>query len=109
MNRPMKSHYSQIHAALILFLFAFSCILQSAENKPKNGEVIRLWKTTPPAPNLQLPPEKDTTKPGDNLVAERRVIRTGNVSTPTLTVHRPEQSNPTELPLSFAPVVDITF
>ena len=92
MNRPMKSHYSQIHAALILFLFAFSCILQSAENKPKNGEVIRLWKTTPPAPNLQLPPEKDTTKPGDNLVAERRVIRTGNVSTPTLTVHRPEQS-----------------
>lgn len=51
-------------------------------------EVIALWQGTPPAPNMDLPAEIDTTKPGDNLVAGKRVIRTGNVSDPTITIYR---------------------
>jgi acetyl esterase/lipase len=53
------------------------------------GETIPLWQDTPPAPNMELAEEIDTTKPGDNLVAGKRLMRIGNVSHPTLTVYRP--------------------
>ena len=33
--------------------------------------------------------EKDTTKPTDNLIAGKRLIRLGNVTQPTLTIYRP--------------------
>ncbi len=36
-----------------------------------------------------LPAEADLTKPTENLVAGRRVIRLGNVSSPTIEVYRP--------------------
>ena len=76
--------------ALVFLISAQLGSLQSAEIQKGDHEIFRIWESNPPAPNLQLPPEKDTTKPGDNLVAGRRVMRTGNVSTPTLTVFRPE-------------------
>ena len=49
---------------------------------------IPLWPSTPPGEKGGLPPEKDTTKPTDNLVAGKPLIRLGNVSTPTLTLYR---------------------
>src|SRR6185369_6923024 len=49
---------------------------------------IPLWPATPPAEKGGLPPEKDTTKPSDNLIAGKPLIRLGNVSTPTLTLYR---------------------
>jgi acetyl esterase/lipase len=88
----MKSSWPQRKSALFLFLFATSCILHSADNFSKNAIVLNIWETKPPAPNMELPAEIDTTKQDSNLVAGRRVIRTGYVSTPTLTVYRPEQS-----------------
>jgi acetyl esterase/lipase len=48
-----------------------------------------VWPERPPGDNPDLPPEADTTKPGDNLIAGRPVIRLGNVSTPTISVFRP--------------------
>lgn len=49
-----------------------------------------LWPGKPPGETTELPPEADTTKPDANKVAGRRVIRLGNVSTPTMTVYRPK-------------------
>ena len=91
-NIIMKSSCTQRQSTLILLLLAISCILHSADSTSNNAEVISVWKTTPPAPNMKLPTEIDTTKPESNLVAGQRLIRTGNVSTPTLTVYRPKQN-----------------
>ena len=49
---------------------------------------IPLWPKGAPGEKGDLAPERDTTKPTDALVGGRRVIRLGNVSTPTLTVYR---------------------
>ena len=51
-------------------------------------EALPLWPGTAPGDKGGLAEEKDTTKPTDDLVAGRRLIRLGNVSQPTLTVYR---------------------
>lgn len=71
------------------FLGLFFTLSSIAYSKASEPEVITLWQGTPPPPNMDLPAEVDTTKPDSNLVAGKRVIRTGNVSVPTLTVYRP--------------------
>lgn len=48
---------------------------------------IPLWPGTPPDEGGSLAPETDVTKPGDHLVAERRVARLGNVAEPTVTIY----------------------
>jgi acetyl esterase/lipase len=48
-----------------------------------------LWPAAAPGEKGGLPAETDTSKPGDGKVGGRAVIRTGNVSTPTLTVYSP--------------------
>jgi acetyl esterase/lipase len=47
---------------------------------------LPLWPDKVPGETKSLPPEADTTKPSDNLIAGRPLIRLGNVSIPTLTV-----------------------
>jgi acetyl esterase/lipase len=58
-------------------------------------QIVRLWPGQPPGDiGLSLPPEGDTTKPDGRLVAGRRVMRIGNVSTPTLAVYpAPSEQN----------------
>lgn len=51
---------------------------------------IPLWPGEPPGETKKLPPEADTTTETDNLIAGRRLIRLGNVSTPTITIYSPE-------------------
>ena len=51
--------------------------------------VLNLWPGKPPGETKELPPESDQTKPEDKLIAGRRIIKLGNVSTPQLTVYRP--------------------
>jgi acetyl esterase/lipase len=48
---------------------------------------IRLWPGAAPGDKGGLGEEKDTTKPSDNLVAGKPVIRIGDVSVPTITVY----------------------
>jgi acetyl esterase/lipase len=56
---------------------------------------VRLWPSTAPGDAAGMGEEKDTTKPTDNLVGGRNLIRLGNVSTPTLAVYRPPKDKDT--------------
>ena len=56
---------------------------------------INVWPGKPPGETNELPPEADQTKPSDRLIAGRRIIKLGNVSTPQLTVYRPAKSKDT--------------
>lgn len=57
---------------------------------PPAGPTLDVWPGRPPGETRTLPPEADQTRANDRLVAGRPVIRLGNVSTPQLTVHRPD-------------------
>ena len=54
--------------------------------------VFELWPAEPPGETKKLDAERDFTQPKDNQVAGQRVMRIGNVSTPTLTVYRPTEA-----------------
>jgi acetyl esterase/lipase len=54
-----------------------------------------LWPTSAPGEKGNIGEERDMTKPNENLVAGKRVIRLGNVSQPTLTLYRPKKSKDT--------------
>ena len=55
------------------------------------GEPITMaiWPGTPPGPRGELGEEHDTTTAKENMVAGKRVIRTGFVSKPNIAVYRP--------------------
>lgn len=72
----------------ILALVLGTCSLPCMAAEP---EVINLWPDTPPGPSIELPPEGDKTKPEDKLIAGRRIIKLGNVTTPQLAVYRPDE------------------
>jgi acetyl esterase/lipase len=50
---------------------------------------IAIWPGVPPGDTGGIGPEADTTKPTDNLIAGRPLIRLGNVSVPTITIYQP--------------------
>ncbi len=56
---------------------------------------VPLWPGKVPGETAVLPPELDITKPKDDLVGGRPVIRLGNVSTPTLTIYKPDPAKDT--------------
>lgn len=75
----MKSRLIPVFATLALTLAGFA-----AETKP-----VALWPGKAPGETKELPPEGDTTTAKDKPIAGRPIIRTGNVTTPTLTVYSP--------------------
>ncbi len=50
---------------------------------------LNVWPAKPPGETKELPLEGDQTKPEDRLIAGRRIIKLGNVSTPQIAVYRP--------------------
>jgi acetyl esterase/lipase len=54
---------------------------------------LPLWPNGVPGQKTGSGPEADTTTVKDRLVAGKRVIRIGNVATPTLTLYKPEKRN----------------
>jgi acetyl esterase/lipase len=58
-----------------------------ASEPPAPGSVIKLWPADAPGEKGGLPEEADTTKPTDNKVAGKPVMRIGNVSQPTITMY----------------------
>lgn len=56
---------------------------------------INLWPTGAPGEKGNLGEEKDTTKPSDNLVAGKPLIRLGNVSKPTISIYKPRTDKDT--------------
>jgi acetyl esterase/lipase len=61
--------------------------LQLAAAEP--SLVVRLWPGTAPGDKEQLGPEQDQTKPKDDLVGGKRLIRLGNVSEPSISLYQP--------------------
>ncbi len=64
----------------------FATLLATAVFAQAASEPIALWPGVPPGDKGGLPPEADVTKPTDNVVSGKPVIRLGNVSNPTITV-----------------------
>lgn len=52
-------------------------------------QIVSVWPGRPPGDDRELPPEADQTKDSDRLIAGRRIIKLGNVSTPQLAIYRP--------------------
>lgn len=78
-------------AVWTLLVFADLCVAPCSTSAAERPEVYQLWPAKPPSETQELPPEADTSQPESGLVAGRRVIRLGNVSTPQLAIYRPEQ------------------
>src|SRR5256885_11941702 len=78
----------RLSAFLLLILLAIPAALAADKQ-----ETIRLWPKGAPGEKGDIGPEQDTTKPGEGLVAGKRVIRLGNVSEPTITIYRPEKND----------------
>ncbi len=85
------------HVLILLAAFAWMSTNSFAQKTgwpPGPGHtIIDVWPHRAPGAPANLPPESDTTTAKDHLVAERRVIRIGNISTPTLTLYAPEGKN----------------
>jgi acetyl esterase/lipase len=64
---------------------------------------LNVWPGKPPGESKELPPEADQTKPSDKLIAGRRIIKLGNVSTPQLAVYRPAKDIDTHTAVVICP------
>jgi acetyl esterase/lipase len=64
---------------------------------------LNLWPDKPPGETKELPPEADQTKDTDKLIAGRRIIKLGNVSTPQIAVYRPAKAKDTGASVIIAP------
>lgn len=73
----------------LLTLAWLTCNFCSAQQPPANQQSIPLWGERAPGESKEYPAEGDTSKPGDRGVADRPVIRIGNVSKPDLTIYSP--------------------
>src|SRR4051812_20774797 len=78
-----------IASALALLIASPSYSQNSSAPVPalKAGAAIAIWPGTAPGEKGNIGEEKDNSKPTDNKVAGKDVIRLGNVSTPTVTVY----------------------
>lgn len=74
--------------ALAILLFADTLFAAT----PK---VVDLWPGMAPGETGAIGQEADMTKPNENLIAGRRLIRLGNVSKPTMTIMKPASENDT--------------
>jgi acetyl esterase/lipase len=83
-------------AILFCAALAASTVTANAQKpawQPAPGHVtLPLWPNGAPGASSSAQPEIDTTKPTDNLIAGKPLVRLGNVSDPTLTVYAPKGS-----------------
>jgi acetyl esterase/lipase len=77
----------KIQREFVVALVMFTCVLQACGTEP--AVVLPLWPGTAPGDKGPFDEEKDLTKPNENLVAGKRVIRLGNVSKPTISLYQP--------------------
>jgi acetyl esterase/lipase len=77
------------------FVLVMCSLLVSAPALAAAPRILPLWPDKAPGEITPLSPEADTTKPSDNLIAGRPVIRLGNVSNPTITVYSPDPAKNT--------------
>jgi acetyl esterase/lipase len=70
-------------------LVCFSALTLSNGLAGGPAKVIELWPKGAPGEKWDIGEEKDTTKPADQLIAGKTVIRLGHVSKPTISIYRP--------------------
>lgn len=85
------------------FLFLCSAAFALMPSAWCEPVILNLWPEKPPAETKEFPPEADQTKPEDPLIAGRRIIKLGNVSTPQLAVHQPEKDKANGAAIIVAP------
>ena len=74
--------------SLITALFLVSQVLHAS-----GPLVLNLWPSMPPGPAAKTEgAERDLTKPEDKLIAGRKIIKLGRVSTPQMHVYLPEKT-----------------
>ena len=74
------------------FLVTF-CYLSTSLLGAAAPQVFPLWPGTPPGPPAKVKgAERDLTKPDDKLIAGRRIIKLGHVSTPQMHVYLPDKT-----------------
>jgi acetyl esterase/lipase len=81
-----------------LLLLACALGLSAFETRSPASEApleIALWPGEAPGEKGGIGEERDMTKTNENLIAGQRVIRLGNVSKPTIAVHRPPHEKDT--------------
>lgn len=91
------------HSLKSLFIFLLYCMLispltglgQSKSAPPSSASPISLWPNGAPDEKGTIGEEKNMSKPTDNKVDGKEVIRLGNVSNPTITVYRPDKGKDT--------------
>jgi acetyl esterase/lipase len=83
-------------ALLLCAVIAASLVGAGAQKpawQPAPGHItLSLWPNGAPGAPANPAPEIDATKPSDNLIAGKPLVRLGNVSNPTLTVYAPKGS-----------------
>ena len=84
-------------------LFASLAVICGSIAAGAEPSTINVWPGKPPGETKELPPEADQTKPQDRLIAGRRIIKLGNVSTPQLAVYRPAKSKDTGAAIVICP------
>src|SRR5262245_36006430 len=84
------------HESGSLRLFVLSLLLSMPVTGIRAADApIPLWPGKVPGESAEIGEEKDVTKPGDNLVAGKSLIRLGNVSAPSLQLFRPPRDRDT--------------
>jgi acetyl esterase/lipase len=83
---------------LLLLIAMTSLAIPASAQKPAwepppGLTTIPLWPKEVPGGLIAAGPEVDTTKPTDNLIAGKPLVRLGNVSKPTLTLYPPKGKN----------------
>ena len=68
-----------------------------------NPEAFNLWPGTAPGEVKELPPEGDTTGEDGRKIAGKSIIRLGNVSTPQISIYRPENGKNSDTAVIIAP------
>jgi acetyl esterase/lipase len=64
---------------------------------------IKLWPNGAPGEKGDIGAEADMTKPADNIVAGKKVVRLGNVSSPEMTIYRPAAATDTGVAVLVCP------
>ncbi|MEC8801415.1 MAG: alpha/beta hydrolase, partial [Planctomycetota bacterium] len=84
----LTQHFSRFYLLGTMLFWGVSSLMQANAKEPL---VLDLWPDQPPGESRKLEAERDLTKPTDGKVAGKRVMRIGNVSTPTLTIYHPPE------------------
>ncbi|MCR9201595.1 MAG: alpha/beta hydrolase [Planctomycetaceae bacterium] len=87
MTDPVRSTLCNLCLLLLTATTITATSINAAASEP--AEVFDLWPDTPPGPARNIGQEKDTSTATSRTVAERPVIRLGNVSTPQVHVYLP--------------------